>query len=72
MLQIALLKLLENRYDPEMVKSAYQEVITSTPKNIDETLKAHMDKLNDLIDNYSQDQGYDLRNLISYHILPLI
>lgn len=72
MFKIALLNLLDSRYDSKEVAKSYQVVLSHTPKNINETLQIHMEKLSDILDNYSEDRGYDLRNLISYHILPLI
>ena len=69
----ALLNLLSNRYE-DNIQNEYKKVCEefSLLNNPSETLKAHMIKLNDLMENYTESNAYDLRNLISYNMIPIL
>ena len=71
MFKNALYQLLSNRYELNNVQSSYEEVKKNLPKNSSEEMNIHMDKLNDIMANYSDNKAYELRNLISYYMIPL-
>ena len=73
MLRTSLLFLLDSRYEEDKAKKLYEDVKNNIPEKISTELKIHLEKLDDIMQNYnSQENGYDLRNLISYQILPLL
>lgn len=73
MLRTSLLFLLDSRYEEEKAKKLYEDVKNNTPDKVSTELKIHLEKLDDIMQNYnSQENGYDLRNLISYQIIPLL
>ena len=73
MLRTQLLKLREERYDTEAAKNCYQNLKESFPDNRNEALDIHIQKLDDLMENYdSQKDGYTLRNLVEFCLLPEI